>query len=110
MASLPPLVVLDVSHISLVLIVLGAYVWSVLAIPHRHMPLHQLIYHPCCSCIGQLSYLIKEKAFMSSAMIALIVGIGKLLPAQLVSVEWIASATDFTSVLHSLRSHRCRMD
>lgn len=53
--TLPPLVALDVTSISLVLLVLGAYVCG----------------------IGQLSYFLKERLYISSALISVAVGIGQ---------------------------------
>lgn len=53
--SLPPIVQVDASSISLALLVLGGYV----------------------CLIGQLSYILKEKLFISSALISICVGVGK---------------------------------
>ena len=53
--QLPPLVAFDVTSISLVLLVLGAYVCG----------------------IGQLSYFLKERLYISSALISVAVGIGQ---------------------------------
>lgn len=52
--QLPPLVSLDVSSISLALLVLGAYV----------------------CLVGQISYWLKEKLFISSALVSISIGIG----------------------------------
>ena len=51
--NLPPLVELDLSKPSLALLVLGCYICA----------------------IGQLSYLLKERAFLSSALISLLIGV-----------------------------------
>ena len=51
---LPPFVTTDISSISLALLVLGAYV----------------------CLVGQVSYFLKERLFMSSALISLCLGIG----------------------------------
>lgn len=58
---LPPFVTTDISSISLALLVLGAYV----------------------CLVGQVSYFLKERLFMSSALISICLGIGELFHLRL---------------------------
>lgn len=51
--ELPPYVVVDASSISLALLVLGVYV----------------------CCVGQVSYWLKERVYISSALVSVLVGI-----------------------------------